>query len=122
MALVALVMAAAPRTPSVYSSGVLAYAFSTGFAFAAFSAIALYAIGRGAASAKYAIVSSLSNVPVVYMTAFDGWMHDRSGVVGMLVGDAVLGMAGVVLGLVAVWKISRVAVPMPDKTAVGIGV
>ena len=56
------------------------------------------------------------------MTAFDGWMHDRAGVVGMLVGEAVFGMACVVLGLVAVWKISRVAVRMPDKAAVGIGV
>ena len=121
IALVALVMVVAPRTSGMYSSGVLFYAFSLGISNAAFSAIVLHIIGRGAASAKYAIVSSLGNVPFVYMTWFDGWMHDRSGVVGMLVGEAVLGMAGVVLGLVAVWKISRVAVPMPDKTAVGIG-
>ena len=122
MALVALIMVAAPRTPNVYSSGVLFYAFSSGLAYAAFSAIVLYVIGRGAASAKYAILSSLGNVPPVYMTAFDGWMHDRSGVVGMLTGEALLGMACIVLGLVAVWKIGRVEVAMPDKTVVGIGV
>ena len=31
-----------------------------------------WAIGRGAASTKYAALSSLGNVPVVYMTAVDG--------------------------------------------------
>ena len=121
MALVALVMAAAPRTPNVYSSGVLFYAFSMGLANAAFSAIVLYAIGRGAASAKYAILSSLGNVPVVYMTAFDGWMHDRSGAVGMLTGEALLGVECIVLGLVAVWKINRATVRIPDRAAFEIG-
>ncbi len=121
MALVALVMVAAPRTPNVYSAGVLLYAFSMGLAYAAFSAIVLYAIGRGAASAKYAILSSLGNVPVVYMTAFDGWMHDRSGVVGMLTGEALLGMACIVLGLVAVWKINSATVRIPDRAAFEIG-
>ena len=121
MALVALIMVAAPRTPNVYSSGVLFYAFSSGLAYAAFSAIVLYVIGRGAASAKYAILSSLGNVPTVYMTAFDGWMHDRAGVVGMLTGEALLGVGCIVLGLVAVWKIGGATVRIPDRAAFELG-
>jgi MFS family permease len=119
IALVALVMAAAPRTPDVYSLGVLAYAFTFGLASAAFSAVILHAIGRGAASAKYAIVASLGNLPVVYMTAFDGWMYDSGGAVGMLAGEALLGIACVVLGLAAVWKVNGTTVRIPDREATG---
>jgi MFS family permease len=115
MALVAVVMAAAPRTPDVYNAGVLSYAFTYGRANAAFSAIVLHAIGRGAASAKYAIVASFGNVPAVYMTAFDGWMYDRSGAVGMLTGEALLGMGCIVLGLAAVWRISGARVRIADR-------
>jgi len=44
-----------------------------------FFLVLLSAIGRGAASTKYAALSSLGNVPVVYMTGVDGWAHDRFG-------------------------------------------
>jgi len=115
MALVALVMAAAPRTPDAYSAGVLLYALSAGLAYAAFSAVVLHAIGRGAASSKYAILSSFGNLSLVYMTAFDGWMYDASGAVGMLAGEALLGMACVVLGLAAVWKLGRATGPIAGR-------
>ena len=116
-----LVMVVAPRTPNIYSSGVLFYAFSMGLNAAGFSAILLYAIGRGAASAKYAILASFGNVPLVYMTAFDGWMHDRSGVVGMLAGEALLSLGCIVLGIVAVWKIGGATVRVPERPAFEIG-
>src|SRR5437868_684389 len=63
-----------------YSVGVLAYALFCGMGYAAFSAIVLFAIGRGVASTKYALPSSVGNIPVVYMTALNGWVHDRCGV------------------------------------------
>ncbi len=100
LALVAVAMAVGPRTPSAYATGVLAYAASLGLANAAFSALALQVIGRGAASAKYAILSSVANVPVAYMTAFDGWMHDRSGAAGMLHMEALLAVGCIAAGLV----------------------
>jgi len=103
MALVALVLAAAPRTPTTYAAGVLTYALATGLAFAAYSTLVLFAVGRGAASTKYAILNSLGNVPVVYMTAFDGWAHDRWGAAGMLRAEAALSAAAIVVGIVAVW-------------------
>ena len=63
-------------------------------AYTAFSAIVLLAIGRGAASTKYATLSSLGNLPVVYMTASDGWVHDRFGTAWMLHSEALIAIIG----------------------------
>ena len=109
MAAIAIGMAALSRTPWVYVSGVLLYAVSTGGTYAAFSALLLHVTGRGAASTKYATLSSLGNFPTAYMTAFDGWMHDRSGAGGMLNGEAALGLGCIVLGLAALGPINRIA-------------
>jgi hypothetical protein len=122
MATVGFVMAAAPRTPGVYIAGVLVYGFSLGLANAAFSAVALQAIGRGAASAKYAILSSLGNVPVVWMTAFDGWVHDRAGVAAMLNGEALVAVVCIVLGMVALWKIGGYAMRDVSVAATALGI
>jgi PAT family beta-lactamase induction signal transducer AmpG len=99
MAMVAIIMAVTARTPNVFSVGVLAYALTCGMAYAAFSAIVLLAIGRGAASTKYATLSSLGNLPVVYMTASDGWVHDRFGTAWMLHSEALIAILCIVLGL-----------------------
>jgi MFS family permease len=101
MAAITIAMALAPRTPATYSAGVLLYALACGMCYAAFSALLLYVIGRGAASTKYATLSSLGNLPTSYMTAFDGWAHDRWGAAGMLHGEAGLGLAFV--GLLLFW-------------------
>jgi len=69
MALVAIIMAVTARTPNAFTVGVLTYALTCGMAYAAFSAIVLLAIGRGAAFTKYATLSSLGNLP--------GCLHDR---------------------------------------------
>ena len=89
-ALVALGMAALPYVSIVYVGGVLAYAFGLGLVNAAFSAITLYATGKKNASTKYALLSSISNIPVVYMTEVDGWAHDQYGSKGMLVLESAL--------------------------------
>ncbi|MGA2555641.1 MAG: MFS transporter [Verrucomicrobiota bacterium] len=120
MALVGIIMAAAPRSVVAYASGVLFYAFSMGLAYAAFTALALHAIGRGAASAKYAILVSLGNVPCSYMTAFDGWMHDRFGSAGMLNSEALLGLGCILVGLLVLRQIkgnTPTQSPMITETA-----
>ena len=104
--LVALVMGAATRTPATFAVGVLAYAFCGGLAYAAFSAVVLFAIGRGAAATKYATFSSLGNIPVVYMTALDGWVHDRFGTGWMLATDALTGVILIMLALPVLRKLS----------------
>jgi len=107
IALVAMLMAIAPRTPFSFAAGVLVYALFCGMAYAAFSAVVLFAIGRGAASTKYATLSSLGNIPVVYMTAFNGWMHDRHGTAWMLHGEALLAFFCIFLGLGVLRVIDR---------------
>jgi PAT family beta-lactamase induction signal transducer AmpG len=109
MAVVAIGMAMSPRTPLVYIWGVLLYAVSTGGTYASFSALLLHAVERGAASTKYATLSSLGNFPTSYMTAFDGWMHDRAGAGGMLNGEAALGLGFIALGLAALGPVTRLA-------------
>ena len=99
IALVAIIMAVAPRMPNAFTTGVVAYALTCGMAYTAFSAVVLLAIGRGAASTKYATLSSLGNLPVVYMTASDGWVHDRYGTGWMLCYEALIAIVCIVLGL-----------------------
>jgi MFS family permease len=115
IAIVAIVMAVAPRTPMSFSAGVLVYALFCGMAYAAFSAVVLFAIGRGAASTKYATLSSLGNIPVVYMTALNGWVHDRFGTAWMLHSEALLGIACVIVALVILRKISITDFRKSDK-------
>jgi MFS transporter, PAT family, beta-lactamase induction signal transducer AmpG len=105
MGAIASAMALAPRTPAAYVAGVLVYALSCGMVYAAFSALLLHVIGRGAASTKYATLSSLGNLPTAYMTAFDGWAHDRWGAAGMLHAEAALGVGSTAVLLVALGAI-----------------
>ena len=91
-AIVTLIMAFMPYQPYVYIVGVLMYAFALGLVNAAFSSVILYAIGEKNASTKYALLSSLGNVPVWYMTIFDGWAHDKHNSKYMLVAEAVVGI------------------------------
>jgi MFS family permease len=99
IAIVAILMALAPKTPLTFTIGVLVYSLFCGMAYAAFSAIVLLAMGRGAASTKYATLSSLGNIPVVYMTASNGWVHDRFGTAWMLHSEALVAIVCIVLGL-----------------------
>jgi MFS transporter, PAT family, beta-lactamase induction signal transducer AmpG len=107
IAAVAIIMAIAARTPASFSVGVLSYAFTNGVAYAAFSALVLLAIGKGAASTKYAALCSLGNLPVVYMTALDGWVHDRYGAASMLHFDGLAGVVCIVFAMLALHLILR---------------
>ncbi len=101
MATVTLVMGVSAFTSATYVGGVLFYAFMFGFANAAFSAIVLFAIGKGLASTKYALLSSISNIAPVYMTTFDGWLHDKYNIKTMLLGETVIGLGFVCVSLFA---------------------
>ncbi|HJU09659.1 MAG TPA: MFS transporter, partial [Candidatus Binataceae bacterium] len=97
IAIVAVSMALAPRTAEAFSTGVLAYSLMFGATQAAFSALVLFAIGKGAASTKYALLCSLGNVPIAYMTALDGWVHDKYGSAWMLHFDGLSGLFFIVI-------------------------
>ncbi len=90
-ALVTVLMAAMPYQRIVYIAGVLTYGFSTGLMYAVYTAIIFFVIGKKHVATKYSLMSSLGNLPVVYMTTFDGWTHDKFGSKYMLIAEAFVG-------------------------------
>jgi len=115
MAVVAVAMACLPATPLIYLAGNLAYTFTTGLCYAAFSAFVFKAIGAGVAATKYNGYASLSNIPIGYMglllAAVETWLGPR----GMLCADAAMGVAGIlVIAVVArLWPARPAAAPVP---------
>lgn len=91
-AAITIIMAFMPMQPYVYVSGVLAYTFGIGLINAAFTSVILFAIGKRNVATKYSLLSSLGNLPVVYMTAFDGWAHDKYNSRYMLIMEAIIGV------------------------------
>jgi len=70
--------------------------------------VILFAIGKKDASTKYALLSSIGNLPVSYMTAVDGWAHDKGGSKYMLMIEAVLGILFVMICIVVLkWMRSK---------------
>jgi MFS transporter, PAT family, beta-lactamase induction signal transducer AmpG len=106
-AFITLVMAAMPYQPVVYIVGVLAYTFGIGLINAAFTSVLLFAAGKRNAATKYSLLSSLGNLPVVYMTAIDGFTHDRYSSKYMLATEAILGIAFVVICILVLSQMKR---------------
>jgi PAT family beta-lactamase induction signal transducer AmpG len=95
--LAGVVLALGPRSSSAFSGSTLAYMFAVGAANSAYLAMILKVIGQGAAAFKYAALNSLGNFPTAYMTAFNGWIHDRAGVTMMLLVEAGVCLALIIL-------------------------
>ena len=96
-AIVTALIAVMPYNPALYIAGVLIYGFTTGLMYAAFTAIIFFVIGKNHVATKYSLLSSLGNLPVVYMTTFDGWVHDRFGSREMLIAEALAGLLFVLI-------------------------
>ncbi len=107
LVLCALAMAFSPHTEQAYVGFVLTYALLTGMCFASFSAVTLEAIGKGAAATKYNLFASLSNMPIAYLSALEGWAQGPWGATGFLFVDAILGVCGVLIFCVAVTLTAR---------------
>ena len=97
LALSALAMAIAPRTEAMFVVFTCLYAFILGFSFAAFGAVVLEAIGKGAAATKYNVLAGIANVPIIYLTRIDGWAHQRWGSNGFLLAEALVPVAGTIV-------------------------
>jgi MFS family permease len=95
-------MALLPRSQMMFVVWVSVYTFTSGLAYAAFSAFVLEVIGKGAAATKYNALASLSNVPIYYMTNLDGWAHDRWNSAAMFFTESGLAVASAALFLVLV--------------------
>jgi MFS transporter, PAT family, beta-lactamase induction signal transducer AmpG len=112
----ALAMAVSAHTASSYVIGTASYAFITGLCFAAFSAVTFEAIGHGAAATKYNLFASLSNMPIAYLTAIEGWAHTPWGINGFLYVDAVLGALGALLFCAVAFLTARRFVPLEAQS------
>jgi PAT family beta-lactamase induction signal transducer AmpG len=100
-ALTGIAMALAPHVASSYAVLTLVYQAFNGAAFAAFSAFAFEVAGKGAVATKYNVLASLVNTSIAYTTRVDGAAHAHWGASGVLVADAAMTGAGIlVLGLV----------------------
>ena len=96
-AFITLIIALMPLQPVVYISGVLAYTFGIGLINAACTSVILFAIGKKNVVTKFSLLISLANFPVIYMTAFDGWAHDKYNSRYMLLAEAAIGFLSVLL-------------------------
>ena len=107
----AIFMAVAPRTTSMFVAFTLLYAFIQGLNYAAFTAVVLEAIGRGAAATKYNLYASLSNMPITYLVIVDGWAQTKWNSGAMLWVEALIGIVAIgFFALVSVATRPRVAV------------
>lgn len=96
-AIVTVTMAIMPMQPMVYVVGVLFYAITVGLIYAAFTSVLLFAIGKTHAATKFSLMGSLGNISVVYMTTFNGWMHDKYNSKYMLLAEGLIGILFVVM-------------------------
>ena len=115
LALVGTVLAITPRNPVLFTTGTLSYTMTVGICNAAFSALIISTIGRGAAASKCAILGAMGNVPVSYMTAFDGWVHDRWGSVVMLVTEAAICVLLIVITAVFLRSVQALRIGSPPS-------
>lgn len=103
MAIITFAMSFLPHLPPTYKVGVLLYALIMGVNYAAFSAIILHAIGEGLASTKYALLSSIGNIPLAIMTALVGRLHDSNGVKIMLWGETFIGLGFIFISVLVLY-------------------
>lgn len=91
-----------PMGPATYYAGVLLYLFTVGCCYAMFTAVVLEFLGDSGKSgcARYSIINSLGNIPVLYMLQVDGWGGDHWGGAGVAGAEAVVGAIGAVSLLV----------------------
>jgi PAT family beta-lactamase induction signal transducer AmpG len=113
----AVIMALGPRTPAAFLVLVSLYNATIGFCYGGFAAVTLEAIGRGAAATKYNLITSISNVPILLVTLLDGWTATRWGAGGMLVSEAAVGVAAVVLYVLVAWASRGVGQPREAPAA-----
>jgi MFS family permease len=86
------ILALGPLRPAVYFTSTVLFLFTVGACYAFFTGVVLEFLGGSgkSGSARYAIINSVGNVPVVYMTWLDGRGYALWGPRGMPGIDAIL--------------------------------
>jgi PAT family beta-lactamase induction signal transducer AmpG len=92
-------LALAPLRPEVYFAGTVLFLFTIGACYAYFTGVALEFLGPSgkSGSGRYAIINSLGNLPVAYMSWIDGRGYARWGPRAMPGIDAAVSAAGAVV-------------------------
>jgi MFS family permease len=97
MACVTAAMAYSPMSVRSFIGYSLAYAFTTGLCYAAFSSFVLDAIGKSHAATKYNGFASLSNTPIWYMGLVLAQAQTKWSAKGMLLTESGMGVLGIVV-------------------------
>ena len=102
------IFAIGPLRPAVYFTGTVLFLFTIGAGYALFTGVALEFLGGSgkSGSSRYAIINSIGNVPVAYMTYLDGRGYAHWGPRAMPAVDAIL-TAAVCSILLAHFAVSR---------------
>jgi len=81
----------APLTPSSYLAGVALYMLTTGACYGFFLGVVMVTMGDAglSASTRYAILVTLGDLPIVYMTVVEGWGYRMFGVRGVPASDCI---------------------------------
>lgn len=111
LAAIAVGMALSPATVTMYVVWSLVYALGVGLAYAAFTAVALNAMGIGSGATKYNIFASLSNFPIWWLGLLLGWVAEVHGSAALLLAEAALGVAGVGVFAAAVFLVGKTTLP-----------
>jgi len=92
----AAVLALGPPRPAVYFAGTVLFLFTVGAGYALFTGVALEFLGDSgkSGSSRYAIINSLGNLPVAYMSYLDGRAYAYWGPRAMPAADAILAALG----------------------------
>lgn len=90
------VLAVGPLKPMVYFAGTVLFLFTIGAGYALSTAVVLEFMGGSgkSGSARYSIINSLLNVPVVYMVWIDGKSYGLWGARAMPAADAIVSAVG----------------------------
>ncbi len=105
-------MGLVPKSVSAFVACSAVYNFGVGLAYAAFTATVLNAMGQGSAATKYNLYASLSNFPIWWLGMLLAVVADAYGASAMLYAEAVLGVVGVGLFLIATKVVKRTQLPI----------
>jgi predicted MFS family arabinose efflux permease len=102
------ILAIGPLRPMVYYISTVLFLFTIGACYALFTGVSLEFLGASgkSGSTRYAIINSLGNLPVAYMSWVDGRGYAHWGPRGMPAADAILSTVGAAL-LLAHFVFSR---------------
>lgn len=92
-----LAMMLAPRTSGGYAAATLFYTFTLGMVTASFTGLVLAIIGDAAAATKINLFFALNTLFSLGMLRVAGWAHDRWSTNGMLLTEALVGVAALVV-------------------------